>query len=81
MPIAQFEQAHFEQSGAGFGSGPGGGAPFPVFATAPGTAVVTLTGYKRGKISGTLSATLVGILDASSTIDGNATFTSKCTVQ
>ena len=67
---------------AGFGSGPGGGTSnFPTWAGSLGSVVVTLTGYKKGKITGTVVGSLSGVLATTTTIEGNATFVGKCLVQ
>jgi len=64
---------------ASFFSGP---TPNPPLWTGLGAdVVVTLTGYKKGKVSGTLSATLQPSVGATGgPIQANATFKAKCSV-
>ena len=45
-----------------------------------GDVVVTLTGYKKGKISGTVSGTLQPYVGTSGPIQVNATFAAKCSI-
>ena len=54
---------------------------FPTWAGSLGSVVVTITCYKKGKISGTVAGSLTDILATTTTIEGRATFVGKCTVQ
>ena len=70
--------------GAGFGSGMGGDtSTFPFWAGRNDDVVVTLTGYKKGKISGTVTGTLQPVIGNTGgvPITVSATFSAKCLVQ
>ncbi len=70
--------------GAGFASGAGGAATtLPFWASQDDDVVVTLTGYKKGKIVGTVTGTLQPVQGDTGgvAIPVNATFSAKCTVQ
>ena len=70
--------------GAGFGSGMGGEiSTFPFWAGQDDDVVVSFTGYKKGKLKGTVTGTLQPVQGNTGgvAIPVNASFSAKCTVQ